>query len=293
MKDFEPSAVECVLIAIALILWPWLGGWPLLVVVMILFIMRFVPLDRAVIQRLFGSYENPMPSPVVAEKVPSPPTLPLDAQQRARGLAVLERVLADMAPMEAMDLLISRLRAIHSTDPLPLAVIFDTCFLMLDKWPASWETLSSVIDQSTLKARLVVATPIQAELRKHLEGEDAQKAELARIARKRLAGLLERGVEEPGLEGIQETDSLSSIGADSSTDRRLLGYGKQLALSGQVCGVMIATDDGGIMLDAAHLYREGVHIATLTKEKKAEEILRLVRQWLVTDEFLVSMNMKW
>lgn len=290
MRNFDYSGIAAAVLFAAAMLSPWLGWWPFVTVLGICLLGSYLLCDR--IAQWVATRKQPAKFPTAPDETPCPPPIPLSSEERERRLVVLERVLADMTPVDAMDLLINRLRKMHSTDPLPLAIIFDTSFLMLEKWPVSWETLCSVIDEIPLKARLVVAAPVHTELRKHLEGEDGQKGQLARIARKRLAELLERGVEEPSLEGVQEAEPSSSIGADSATDRKLIGHGRELAVSGQVCGVMVATDDGGIMLDVANLYREGVPIATLTKEKKAEEILRLVRRWLATDEFLASMNMK-
>jgi hypothetical protein len=195
---------------------------------------------------------------------PQPPKPPATREQVFRMLSNTLRAMTTFA--EACRQLVEQLNKRVRTRPLRLALIFDTSFLMLDKLPEHFLGFWEVIRHRILDVRVILPPDVCNELHKHLSTD---KSEPARVGRKRLAEMIESGVdiEEPSFSEVVEFTSHSKLGADSPVDRKLIGYARSLALSNEVCGVVIATDDGGIMLDVARLNRDGIHVTTLSKEK--------------------------
>ena len=95
----------------------------------------------------------------------------------------------------------------------------------------------------------IVPVEVKMELKNHFADEN--KSPKARLARKRIAFIAEKGkLIEPVLEKITTPIvSEDCIGPDSLTDRLIIGYGIDLLKSKKYLSVFVASEDGGIMLD--------------------------------------------
>jgi hypothetical protein len=113
-----------------------------------------------------------------------------------------------------------------------------------------------------------IPSEVVKEIAKHFSSPE--KEQMARRARKVLASLLEQGGSEVNLCTVAKPYvSGHSLGADSPTDQLILGYADQLIGDGYDL-VIVATDDGGILIDAVMLARAGRPIFCLTKERHSE-----------------------
>jgi len=146
-------------------------------------------------------------------------------------------------------------------------VVYDTCFLMLNKIPSSLDFL-----REFFSLEFIVPTDVEKEIKKHMEGSDDSKNQKARVARKRIAKLIEKGAKTPSLPDPQDYNSPTSIGADSATDKRLIAYAEKLAKTDGGTAVFVATDDGGIMLDISHMRKSTKNIIAISKETEVSAL---------------------
>lgn len=103
-----------------------------------------------------------------------------------------------------------------------------------------------------------VPVEVEEEIRSLLQSKDAGAA--AASARKKVARLVEKhSVIEPILHEMKlsEFDPDPSLGTESSTGRLLMAFAMSLRESRAYTFVIIATDDGGMMYDVAHLAEPG------------------------------------
>ncbi len=171
-----------------------------------------------------------------------------------------------------------------------VAVIYDTSYLMLEHPSRLLGVMSlkecvedhfhffRVVDRKYGKPEYsrptdhftiseFVPLDVVKEVRKHFD--DPEKMQAAKRARKIIARLIERGAAEINLEGICPASTGSSLGADSETDRRLLGLALSMVTNGWSCAI-VATDDGGILYDAVWLKKAGNPVHCHTKERWPE-----------------------
>ncbi len=198
---------------------------------------------------------------------------------RQKTMARLQAVLRDMCLNEAIELLLNRIiKCDGRLDNPHVVTVFDTSFLMLNRWPDWWDDYLAALENPPLEHKLIVPREVYGELRKHMS--DPEKKPLAGVACKKLAQLIERGCEETSLADVQEASCSDIIGADSPIDRKLIGFAESLAALPSTAGVFLATHDGGMMLDVARLRRTGVRVATLTKDDGCEAIKDVLVVWL-------------
>lgn len=145
-----------------------------------------------------------------------------------------------------------------STKPT-IAVVYDTCFLMHPKF---WRP--GVQDFKVVE---FVPNEVAQEISRHIKDKvasDVEKRLRASDARQRVAELIDAGAEEPSLDNLEEPTSDPLLRADSPTDRKLLDFVQHLAQSGNFAFVFLATNDGGIMYDLAHLRKNGLCVRWIT-----------------------------
>jgi hypothetical protein len=180
-----------------------------------------------------------------------------------------------------------------------VGIIYDTSFLML----RDNMDLREAIEEVDLKAagvvpwlieiiwfttklrdklRVVEVVPLEVlcEIRRHFDNVEKQQA--AKVARKRVAVLVERGAVESVLGGAEGTvPSNSLMGADSRTDKLIVAYAVSMVQQKRWSYAIIATDDGGIMYDAVKVGKGGRGVGYFAKEQWPD-VLPLCRTLLKT-----------
>jgi hypothetical protein len=151
---------------------------------------------------------------------------------------------------------------------LTVAILYDTSYLMSGGGPVIIHTPICGLDTRknrnwifrTVGVTHIVAEEVKREIYGHFD--DADKLRATRSARKVIAELIGRSgttdgncrYQEVALTAVARAYSAGDVlGADSRTDRLLVGYAKQLAEAAASDCVYLATDDGGIMIDVNKL----------------------------------------
>jgi len=151
---------------------------------------------------------------------------------------------------------------------LTVAVLYDTSFLMNGGRPVVVQVPAGQLDAKKNRDYIIRTVEITHilpdEVKREIQGHfpDAEKVTATRAARKTVAELIALGdaADEPCryqeviLAAVAAKHSTGDVlGADSRTDRLLIGYAKQLAESDSFDCVCVATEDGGIMVDVNKL----------------------------------------
>ncbi|MGA2621107.1 MAG: hypothetical protein ABSF26_26075 [Thermoguttaceae bacterium] len=168
-----------------------------------------------------------------------------------------------------------------------VAIIYDTSFLMSERywdiqkyfeemverignWPPSERiprALYCGVDWTTF-----VPVEVKKEIRGHFENPDKER--WAKAARKRLASLLAAGCKEIELSKEAEPVSYDDLlGADSDTDKRIVGFAQKLSYRTVKFGIVfVASDDGGILCDVAKMNRaKGLNAFGVTPDNEQNE----------------------
>jgi len=87
---------------------------------------------------------------------------------------------------------------------------------------------------------------------------------------------------------LEDFTSPTEIGADSLTDKKLVVFARKWADTNDYSAVFVATDDGGIMLDIAHISKSCDNIAIISKETNEQILNEFVWKHIAihTDGFL-------
>ena len=127
------------------------------------------------------------------------------------------------------------------------AVIYDTSFLMSERY-------RDVPKDKDIEWTTFVPVEVKREIHGHFA--NPEKERWAKAARKRFATLLAAGCEEVELSTQAKPVSYDDLlGADSDTDKLLIGFAKHLLENSRFDIVYVATDDGGILCDIAKMSR--------------------------------------
>ncbi len=111
----------------------------------------------------------------------------------------------------------------------------------------------------------VVPHEVVQEIHRHFTNPEKDK--LAKKARKRVANLVDRGAKELTLGDVVTPAEVSTLlGADSRTDKLLLGYAAEMVAASWSYAI-IATDDGGVLYDCVNMNKAGMPIHCHTKER--------------------------
>ena len=170
-----------------------------------------------------------------------------------------------------------------------IGIIYDTSYLMLDREDTSqgyardlleairgsdqkavvkgW--LNQRVEYTSLGDRcaLVEVVPHEVVREIHQHFTNPEKDKLAKKARKRVANLVDRGAKELTLgDVVKPAEVATLLGADSPTDKLLLGYAAEM-VAASWCYAIIATDDGGILYDCVKMNQAGMPIHCHTKER--------------------------
>jgi hypothetical protein len=202
---------------------------------------------------------------------------PLTSERRQSAIQIIMKKLRSMEKAEALEALVKQIRLSAPSREIGICIVLDTSFLMLERTPTAWEWLRSCSkhDVSTVYSIPNIAV---IEVARHFETEKDQPA---RVARKRIAQLVESSAKIENLDHVRPIERTDAMSADSDTDRRIISFALAKADEQQFACVLLATDDGGIMYDIARFRRAGKRIACLTKESTTEDIFEFVCSWIL------------
>jgi hypothetical protein len=177
---------------------------------------------------------------------------------------------------DGLEQLVKQVKRWPLSREVAINIVLDTSFLMLEKTPGVFEWLNSC-HKRDLRTVYSIPDIVLNEVVNHFGTE---KDSLARVARKRIAQLVEKSAEIENLDDLAPIERVDSLSADSETDRKIINYALTRSDDHRFVCVLLATDDGGIMYDVARYRRTGVRIACLTKESTLEDIFEFICCWI-------------
>jgi hypothetical protein len=161
-----------------------------------------------------------------------------------------------------------------------IIVIYDSSYLMSHGPIVSELAMTSKIPAVKRGCEVVHTIPEEVKLELLNHFSNPEKEQKARGARRIIAEIMRtcdlsdhnvRFQEVNLTASVVQYSSDDTLGADSMTDRLLMGYAKTLAESYRYTAVIIATEDGGIMIDVSQLRRAtGLSIYYWTKHDGEE-----------------------